>query len=154
MRRKPPRLGEISHRAGSFRLAGPIARAPRAYACAVLAAAVCSLLAPALAAGASAPGLAEVQADFSHELALAGAGSSAYVYDLSAKAALVSERALIARRPASVEKLYTATTALELMGPQARLSTSVLGVGRLLGEGTWEGSLYLRGGGDPTFGSS
>ena len=33
------------------------------------------------------------------------------------------------RPPASVEKLYTATTALALMGPAARLSTTVYGVG-------------------------
>jgi D-alanyl-D-alanine carboxypeptidase/D-alanyl-D-alanine-endopeptidase (penicillin-binding protein 4) len=110
-----------------------------------------AVLAPANASGA---GLAEVQADFSHELALAGPESSAYVYDLTAKAALVSERALVLRRPASVEKLFTATTALELLGPEAQLTTSVLGAGRLLAGGTWEGSLYLRGGGDPTFGSS
>jgi D-alanyl-D-alanine carboxypeptidase/D-alanyl-D-alanine-endopeptidase (penicillin-binding protein 4) len=118
---------------------------------AALGAALLALLAPAGAAGA---GVAELQADFSHELALAGPESSAYVYDLTAKAALVSERASILRRPASVEKLFTATSALELMGPEARLATSVLGVGRLLADGTWEGSLYLRGGGDPTFGSS
>jgi len=109
---------------------------------------------PARAAGASAEGLAEVQADFSHELALAGPQSSAYVYDLTAKAALVSERATALHRPASVEKLYTATTALEELGFEARLQTTVLGAGRLLADGTWEGSLYLRGGGDPTFGSS
>ena len=58
------------------------------------------------------------------------------------------------RPPASVEKLYTATTALELLGPTARLTTSVLGVGHMAPGGVWEGSIYLRGGGDPTFGSS
>ena len=106
------------------------------------------------AAAPSGPGLAEVQADFRGELALAGPASSAFVYDLTAKATLVSERASVLRRPASVEKLFTAATALEDLGPEARLSTSVLGVGRPLAGGTWEGSLYLRGGGDPTFGSS
>jgi D-alanyl-D-alanine carboxypeptidase/D-alanyl-D-alanine-endopeptidase (penicillin-binding protein 4) len=58
------------------------------------------------------------------------------------------------RPPASVEKLYTATTALELMGPTATLSTTVLGSGHLGAGGRWEGSLYLHGGGDPTFGSA
>jgi len=53
-----------------------------------------------------------------------------------------------------VEKLYTATTALELLGPTATLSTTVLGSGHLGANGRWEGNLYLRGGGDPTFGSS
>ena len=53
-----------------------------------------------------------------------------------------------------MEKLYTATTALERMGPTAHLSTTVYGTGKLAPGGVWEGDLYLRGGGDPTFGSS
>jgi D-alanyl-D-alanine carboxypeptidase/D-alanyl-D-alanine-endopeptidase (penicillin-binding protein 4) len=43
---------------------------------------------------------------------------------------------------------------LALMGASAQLSTTVLGVGQLAPGGVWEGNLYLRGGGDPTFGSS
>jgi D-alanyl-D-alanine carboxypeptidase/D-alanyl-D-alanine-endopeptidase (penicillin-binding protein 4) len=105
---------------------------------------------PASAAG----GLTGLQADLSHQLALAGSLSSAYVYDLTAKEALFSERATALRPPASVEKLYTAVTALERMGASARLATTVLGAGRLAPGGVWEGSLYLRGGGDPTFGSA
>ena len=64
------------------------------------------------------------------------------------------ERATTLRPPASVEKLYTATAALAALGPSARLTTTVYGVGQLAPGGVWEGSLYLRGGGDPTFGSS
>jgi D-alanyl-D-alanine carboxypeptidase/D-alanyl-D-alanine-endopeptidase (penicillin-binding protein 4) len=99
-------------------------------------------------------GLASLQADLAHQLARAGAGSGAYVYDLSAQQPLFSERASVLHPPASVEKLYTATSALALMGASAHLSTSVLGTGRLAPGGVWEGNLYLRGGGDPTFGSS
>jgi D-alanyl-D-alanine carboxypeptidase/D-alanyl-D-alanine-endopeptidase (penicillin-binding protein 4) len=102
----------------------------------------------------AAVGLAGLQADFSHELRLAGGASGAYVYDLTAKQAVFSERASTRRPPASVEKLYTATTALELMGPTARLTTAVLGTGHIAAGGVWEGNLYLRGGGDPTFGST
>src|SRR5205085_7226138 len=150
MRRKPVRLGEKSHCAGtSRRLARLRSRAI------VLAAALAALAgAPAPAVAAGAPALAEVQADFRGELALAGSASSAFVYDLTAKTTLVSERASVLRRPASVEKLFTAASALDLLGPEARLATRVSGVGMLLANGTWEGSLYLRGGGDPTFGSS
>jgi D-alanyl-D-alanine carboxypeptidase/D-alanyl-D-alanine-endopeptidase (penicillin-binding protein 4) len=86
-------------------------------------------------------------------LAHAGSGSGAYVYDVSTGAPLFAERASVARPPASVEKLYTATTALELMGPQATLSTTVLGAGQLAAGGRWVGDLYLHGGGDPTFGT-
>lgn len=104
------------------------------------------------AAGA-AGGSGELSADLANQIALAGPHDGAYVYDVTAGQALFSVRATTARPPASVEKLYTATTALELMGPAARLSTTVLGVGHLASGGVWEGSLYLRGGGDPTFGS-
>jgi D-alanyl-D-alanine carboxypeptidase/D-alanyl-D-alanine-endopeptidase (penicillin-binding protein 4) len=118
----------------------------------VLLAALCAcLLAPA-AASATGESTA-LQADLSHQLALAGRADGAYVYDLTAKQALFSERASTLRPPASVEKLYTATTALERMGPTARLSTTVYGTGKLMPGGVWEGNLYLRGG-DPTFGSS
>jgi len=53
--------------------------------------------------------------------------------------------------PASVEKLYTSAAALDLLGPGARLKTTVLGAGTL-SHGIWRGNLYLRGGGDPTLG--
>jgi serine-type D-Ala-D-Ala carboxypeptidase/endopeptidase (penicillin-binding protein 4) len=98
--------------------------------------------------------LAGLQADLGHQLELAGSLSGAYVYDLTAKQALFAKRATTPRPPASVEKLYTATTALERIGATTRLSTTVLGAGSLAPGGVWEGSLYLRGGGDPTFGST
>jgi D-alanyl-D-alanine carboxypeptidase/D-alanyl-D-alanine-endopeptidase (penicillin-binding protein 4) len=98
-------------------------------------------------------GLIGLQSDLKHQLALAGHSDGAYVYDITAKKVLFSERATTLRAPASVEKLYTATAVLARMGAEARLSTTVYGVGQLLPGGTWEGSLYLRGGGDPTFGS-
>jgi D-alanyl-D-alanine carboxypeptidase/D-alanyl-D-alanine-endopeptidase (penicillin-binding protein 4) len=99
-------------------------------------------------------GLGALQADFSHQLSLAGPADGAYVYDITAKQALFSEHATNMRPPASVEKLYTATTALALMGATARLDTTVYGVGHMAPGGVWEGSLYLKGGGDPTFGST
>lgn len=105
-------------------------------------------------AGAATVSAAGLQADLTHQLALAGPADGAYVYDLSAHQALFSERATTLRPPASVEKIYTATTLLARMGASARLSTSVYGAGRLAPGGVWEGNLYLRGGGDPTFGSS
>jgi D-alanyl-D-alanine carboxypeptidase/D-alanyl-D-alanine-endopeptidase (penicillin-binding protein 4) len=111
-----------------------------------------TVLAPATAAAGG--GLAELQSHLARQLALAGRADGAYVYDLTSKQALFSERATVMRPPASVEKLYTATTALELMGPTTRLDTTVYGVGHLAPGGVWEGNLYLRGGGDPTFGTA
>ena len=110
------------------------------------------------AAGPAAAGAAgelnALQSDLSHELALAGGQDGAYVYDVTARQELFSERAAAMRAPASVEKLYTATATLARFGPQGRLTTTVSGVGHLAPGGVWEGSLYLRGEGDPTFGST
>jgi serine-type D-Ala-D-Ala carboxypeptidase/endopeptidase (penicillin-binding protein 4) len=95
-----------------------------------------------------------LQKHLTHELSLAGSHSGGYVYDISAKQVLFSERAAVRRPPASVEKLYTATTTLNRLGATTRLQTEVLGVGQLSPTGVWEGNLYLHGGGDPTFGTS
>ena len=66
---------------------------------------------------------------------------------------LFSHNANTPRLPASVEKLYTTSTALARFGPNGYLSTTVLGSGQQRGS-TFVGTLYLRGGGDPTFGSA
>jgi serine-type D-Ala-D-Ala carboxypeptidase/endopeptidase (penicillin-binding protein 4) len=102
---------------------------------------------------AAAGAVAALQGHLTHELGLAGALSGGYVYDMSSGQVLFSERAQDRRTPASVEKLYTATTALERWGPGAQLETTVLGAGHLAAGGVWEGNLYLHGGGDPTFGT-
>ncbi len=102
----------------------------------------------------SANGLGALQADLAHEMRLAGPHSGAVVYDDTAQRLLFAVRANVARPPASVEKLYTSTAALALLGPSSRLSTTVLGTGRLGADGTWHGDLYVHGGGDPTLGSS
>ncbi|MHB8492190.1 MAG: D-alanyl-D-alanine carboxypeptidase/D-alanyl-D-alanine endopeptidase [Solirubrobacteraceae bacterium] len=94
-----------------------------------------------------------LRAHLAHELQIAGPASGAYVYDLTSGRLLFAERAGALHPPASVEKLYTSTAALLQMGPSATLSTSVLGTGALEAGGVWHGDLYLRGGGDPTFGS-
>ena len=58
------------------------------------------------------------------------------------------------RPPASVEKLYTTVALMRALGPDTRLHAAVLGEGGRLIGATWHGDLYLRGGGDPTFGDS
>ncbi|MGH2916105.1 MAG: D-alanyl-D-alanine carboxypeptidase/D-alanyl-D-alanine-endopeptidase [Solirubrobacteraceae bacterium] len=81
----------------------------------------------------------------------AGPASGALVLDLGTGSVLYARRAGVARPPASIEKLWTTTALLSRLSPDTRLHTSVLGTGRLRG-GVWHGDLYLRGGGDPTFG--
>jgi serine-type D-Ala-D-Ala carboxypeptidase/endopeptidase (penicillin-binding protein 4) len=98
------------------------------------------------------PALRQLQAALTAQLGAAGGGSGAFVYDLTAHQQLFSLRGTVARPPASVEKLYTTVAALKDLGPDARLQTAVLGAGHLGRGGVWQGNLYLRGGGDPTFG--
>ncbi len=130
-------------------------RATRARLAGVCACAAIAALAAAPAGDAQigAIGAPALQAHLAHELSLAGDPSGGYVYDLTSKHVLFSGRADVLHPPASVEKLYTATTALVRFGATARLQTVVRGSGHLSAEGVWVGNLYLRGGGDPTFGS-
>jgi D-alanyl-D-alanine carboxypeptidase/D-alanyl-D-alanine-endopeptidase (penicillin-binding protein 4) len=62
-------------------------------------------------------------------------------------------RAGVPRVLASNTKLFTAAAALARFGTEGTLGTEVLGNGELDVDGIWRGDLYLRGGGDPTFGS-
>jgi D-alanyl-D-alanine carboxypeptidase/D-alanyl-D-alanine-endopeptidase (penicillin-binding protein 4) len=84
----------------------------------------------------------------------AGPASGAYVVDLTTGRALFAAADRVGRLPASVEKIYTTSTALLRFGPSANLTTRLLGQGSLDTAGTWRGTLYLQGGGDPTFGSA
>jgi D-alanyl-D-alanine carboxypeptidase/D-alanyl-D-alanine-endopeptidase (penicillin-binding protein 4) len=92
-----------------------------------------------------------LQAVMSKAMAQAGPQSGALVYDLDADNELFGVRPTVKRPPASVEKLWTTAALMLKLGPNARLHTTVLGTGSLR-HGVWHGNLYLRGGGDPTFG--
>jgi serine-type D-Ala-D-Ala carboxypeptidase/endopeptidase (penicillin-binding protein 4) len=83
----------------------------------------------------------------------AGGGSGAYVFNLTERHPLFSRRSGTPRVLASNTKLFTTAAALRRYGAEGRLRTRVLGSGQLDPDGTWQGDLYLRGGGDPTFGS-
>src|ERR1700691_4284743 len=106
---------------------------------ALLALATCALLAASTAPAALAQH--SLEAPLAREMRIAGRDSGAYVYDLTKSTTLFSERAEVAHPPASVEKLYTATTALELMGPEGTLTTNVLATGHPGPDGRWEGNL-------------
>jgi serine-type D-Ala-D-Ala carboxypeptidase/endopeptidase (penicillin-binding protein 4) len=94
---------------------------------------------------------AGLQTALTKQMRLAGPSSGALVYDVDRRAELFGLRATVKRPPASVEKLWTTTALMNKLGPDARLHTTVLGTGSLH-HGVWHGDLYLRGGGDPTFG--
>lgn len=80
--------------------------------------------------------------------------NSALVVDLTTNRTLWAYNDNTPRLPASIEKLWTTTTALLELGPTATFQTRVYGNGRLTSAGSLIGTLYLRGGGDPTFGSA
>ncbi len=97
--------------------------------------------------------LTRLQQTLGSDLNRQGGANSALVVDETADRTLWAYNDTVARLPASVEKLWTTTTALLELGPAATFQTTVLGTGRLDGNGTFVGTIYLRGGGDPTFGS-
>ncbi|HEY4277474.1 MAG TPA: D-alanyl-D-alanine carboxypeptidase/D-alanyl-D-alanine-endopeptidase [Conexibacter sp.] len=119
-----------------------------------LLAAATSLAAPLVAQTATATAsAAPLDAAVSTQLKRMGGVSGGYVLDTTTGRVLASVRADTARIPASVEKLYTTSTALLRFGADGTLDTSVLGSGSLGDDGTWHGDLYLHGEGDPTFAS-
>jgi D-alanyl-D-alanine carboxypeptidase/D-alanyl-D-alanine-endopeptidase (penicillin-binding protein 4) len=100
------------------------------------------------------PALRTLTSALNSGMARIGGAGSAYVVDLTTGQPLYSDAAGVGRLPASVEKLYTTSTALLRFGPTATLSTTVWGQGSVSPTGTWIGNLYIKGGGDPTFGSA
>jgi D-alanyl-D-alanine carboxypeptidase/D-alanyl-D-alanine-endopeptidase (penicillin-binding protein 4) len=113
----------------------------------------CSLLAAAAAPSQALDGTA-LRAKLSREMLHAGPLAGAYVRDLDSGTALYARKEDVARPPASVEKLYTTSTALLRFGADARLHTQVVATGALDPQGVWRGDLYLRGAGDPTLGEA
>jgi serine-type D-Ala-D-Ala carboxypeptidase/endopeptidase (penicillin-binding protein 4) len=78
--------------------------------------------------------------------------AGAYVRDLGTGATLYAHQEDVARPPASVQKLYTTSTALLRFGPDATLHTQVVATGGLDAQGVWRGDIFLKGAGDPTLG--
>jgi D-alanyl-D-alanine carboxypeptidase/D-alanyl-D-alanine-endopeptidase (penicillin-binding protein 4) len=97
--------------------------------------------------------LTALQQTLGSDLNRQGGANSALVVDATANRTLWAYNDGVARLPASVEKLWTTSAALLALGPSATFETKVYGVGRLEANGTFAGTIYLRGGGDPTFGS-
>jgi serine-type D-Ala-D-Ala carboxypeptidase/endopeptidase (penicillin-binding protein 4) len=90
----------------------------------------------------------------SQQIRAGGGASGGYALDLNTGQPVFATTPDVARLPASVEKLYTTSTALLRYGPNGTLATSLYGQGTLDSRGGWHGTLYLKGGGDPTFGSA
>jgi serine-type D-Ala-D-Ala carboxypeptidase/endopeptidase (penicillin-binding protein 4) len=89
-------------------------------------------------------------------LAMRGAGHSAgaYVFDATSGKVLFSSHATTPRILASNTKLFTSSAILAQLGPDATFPTEIESDGSSdPATGIFTGDIYLRGGGDPTFGT-
>src|SRR3954468_17683773 len=107
----------------------------------------CALLAPS---GAQALAPAGLKAKLTREMRHVGARGSAYVLDLQTGQPLFQWRADPAPPAAAGEKLYTTSTALLRLGPDATFDTEALAGIPVTPDGTLDGDVWLRGEGDPT----
>src|SRR5436190_7145532 len=106
-----------------------------------LAALLVGLAAPA----ASAAGLPGTQRVLAREMARSGPAAGAYVVDLTTGQDLFAANPDVPRIPASANKLFTTSTALERFGPDRTLQTTVLAQTAPDASGVIQGDLYLRG---------
>jgi D-alanyl-D-alanine carboxypeptidase/D-alanyl-D-alanine-endopeptidase (penicillin-binding protein 4) len=109
-----------------------------------------SLFAAASPAAANAAGVSATTKVLRTQMAPEPAGG-AYVIDLDTGRRLYARNPDVPRIPASVNKLFTTSTALTRFGPGARLRTDVLTGVAPDENGVVRGNLFLRGGGDPSF---
>jgi serine-type D-Ala-D-Ala carboxypeptidase/endopeptidase (penicillin-binding protein 4) len=116
----------------------------------LLAAALVCVALPAQAGAAADPALVSKLARY---MRAAGSQSGAYVANLTDQETVFRWRQRTPRILASNTKLFTTATALARFGTEGTLGTEVHGSGTVDVHGVWRGDLYLRGGGDPTFGS-
>lgn len=92
-------------------------------------------------------------ANFINNPLLENANVSLLVKDLNTGETLYQLRSRNVATPASTMKVITTATALELLGSDFRFETKLEIDGYINNEGTLNGNLYIRGGGDPTLGS-
>lgn len=76
-----------------------------------------------------------------------------YAIELGSGKVVDSYREEVALVPASVLKVVTGATALEVLGADSVLETKVFYDGVISKEGILKGDIYIQGGGDPTLGS-
>ena len=117
-----------------------------------LSAALLGVPAAGLANGAGAPAPSTLGQDLDALLAnpsLAGANVGLVVKDASTGSTLYDHHGADLLLPASNLKLFTSTTAMDVLGPDYTFSTTVAKDGAQYGS-TLLGNLYLKGTGDPT----
>lgn len=91
-------------------------------------------------------------AEFKNSDVLKGSNWSFYAIDLNNKKVIAKYQEEKALTPASVFKILTSVTALEVLGADTRLETKLMYNGTVE-NGVLKGNLIIKGGGDPTLGS-
>jgi D-alanyl-D-alanine carboxypeptidase/D-alanyl-D-alanine-endopeptidase (penicillin-binding protein 4) len=81
-----------------------------------------------------------------------GGSSGVYIYDITAGKPLTGKKSTTRRILASNAKLFTTAAALDQFGLDGRFATRIYTDGTIAG-GIVNGNVFIRGGGDPTFGS-
>lgn len=102
-------------------------------------------------AAAQAYDTSDLRRTVAREMRKASSSSGVLVRDMGANRDLYAKRARNTRIPASVQKLYTTSTALLRLGPGTTLDTAAV-TGGVVRDGVLRGDLVLVGGGDPAFG--
>ena len=106
--------------------------------------------------GVAAAGAGSLHTRLARSLAIAGVAptqSTAMVVSLPSGRVLFAHNPDLPLEPASNEKLGVTYAALAELGPSYRFPTEVLGEGHRSGA-TWDGTLFLKGFGDPTLSSA
>jgi D-alanyl-D-alanine carboxypeptidase/D-alanyl-D-alanine-endopeptidase (penicillin-binding protein 4) len=119
----------------------------------VLTALACACALAPIAAGASAPSVDVRLARALEVRGVSEATTAAMAVDLQTGAAVFAQNPDLPLEPASNEKLAITYAALHDLGPTYRFRTELLGEGHRVGN-VWDGSLVLKGFGDPTLSST
>ncbi len=98
--------------------------------------------------------LAEAFRQFSSDRAVTNANWSIVVYDVSSQIPVLVHNPDKPLVPASTQKLLTSATALLTLGAAYQYETHLEYDGYIGRDGTLNGNLFVRGSGDPSFGSS
>jgi D-alanyl-D-alanine carboxypeptidase/D-alanyl-D-alanine-endopeptidase (penicillin-binding protein 4) len=97
---------------------------------------------------------AALSSSLGHAMRVSGPWSSAYVVDATSSRTLFSWKARTSRVLASNTKLFTTSAILDRLGGAATFTTEVVTDTPPNASGVVAGDLWLRGGGDPAFGSA
>jgi serine-type D-Ala-D-Ala carboxypeptidase/endopeptidase (penicillin-binding protein 4) len=94
----------------------------------------------------------QVVNNWQNKAKLSNTGIGIAIYDTSNGQELMASAPQVSLAPASIFKVVTTATALEVLGPDYRFKTTLFYAGTVRNDTLW-GDLQVTGGGDPTLGS-